>query len=44
MRDGTRKLPTPNSHVDDEYGTKTTIYNRKKKKRKEEEKREKKGG
>ena len=43
MRDGTRKLPTPDSHVDNEYGTKTMIYNRKKnKKRGREEKRKKK--
>ena len=30
MRDGTGKLPTPDSHVDNEYGTKTMIYNWKK--------------
>ena len=29
MRDGTRKLPTPDSHVDGEYGTKTMVYNMK---------------
>ena len=29
MRDGTGKLPTPNSHVDDEYDTETMVYNRK---------------
>ena len=37
MRDGTRKLPTPDSHVDNEYGTKTMIYNRKRNEKKEEE-------
>ena len=34
MRDGTGKLLTPDSHMDNEYGTKTTIYNRKKDKKK----------
>ena len=29
MWDGTGKLPTPDSHVDNEYGTKTMVYNRK---------------
>ena len=29
MRDGTGKLPTPDSHVDNEYDTKTMVYNRK---------------
>ena len=29
MRDGTRKLPTPDSHVDGEYGTKPIVYNMK---------------
>ena len=29
MRDGTGELPTPDSHVDNEYGTKTMVYNRK---------------
>ena len=44
MRDGTGKLPTPNSHVDDEYDTKTIVYNRKRngKKKKEEQKKKKK--
>ena len=37
MRDGTKKLPTPDSHVDNEYGTKTMIYNRKRNEKKEEE-------
>ena len=36
MRDGTEKLPTPDSHVDNEYGTKTMIYNRKKNRKKKE--------
>ena len=30
MRDGTRKFPTPNSHVDGENGAKTMVYNTKK--------------
>ena len=43
MRDGTRKLPTPDSHVDNEDGTKTMVYNRKRNEKKEnEEKKEKK--
>ena len=29
MRDGTGKLPTPNSHVDGENGAKTMVYNMK---------------
>ena len=29
MRDGTGKLPTPDSHVDNEYDTETMVYNRK---------------
>ena len=29
MRDGTRKFPTPNSHVDGENGAKTMVYNTK---------------
>ena len=29
MRDGTGELPTPDSHVDNEYGIKTMVYNRK---------------
>ena len=36
MRDGTGKLPTPDSHVDNEYGTKTMVYNRKKDEKKKE--------
>ena len=31
MRDGTGKLPTPYSHVDNGYGTETMVYNRKRK-------------
>ena len=43
MRDGTGKLPTPNSYVDNEYDTKTMIYNRKRNKKVEgQEKRKKK--
>ena len=30
MRDGTGKLPTPDSHVNNGYGTETMVYNRKK--------------
>ena len=43
VRDGTGKLPTPDSHVDNEYGTKTMVYNREmnEKKREEEKQREK---
>ena len=29
VRDGTGKLPTPNSHVDSESGAKTMVYNTK---------------
>ena len=39
MRDGTGKLPTPDSHVDNEDGTKTMVYNRKR-----NEKKKKRGG
>ena len=44
VRDGTGKLPTPDSHVDNEYGTKTMVYNRKRneKKRQKENKRKQK--
>ena len=38
---GQGKLPTPNSHVDNEYGTKTMVYNRKRNEKKEKEKKEK---
>ena len=45
MRDGTGKRPTPDSHVDNEDGTKTMVYNRKmnekKKKRRGRKKRKK---
>ena len=34
MQDGIEKLPTLDSHVDNEYGTKTMVYNRKRKKNK----------
>ena len=44
MRDGTGKLPTPDSHVDNEDGTKIMVYNRKRnEKQKEEEKQKGKG-
>ena len=43
MRDGTGKLPTPDSHMDNEYDTETMVYNKKKgMERKEEEKQKKK--
>ena len=29
MRDGTGKLPTPDSHMDNEYDIETMVYNRK---------------
>ena len=35
MRDGTRKLPTPDSHVDGEYGAKPMVYNMKRNSKKE---------
>ena len=41
MWDGTGKLPTPNSHVDNGYGTETMVYNRKKNEKKEEEQKQK---
>ena len=45
MRDGTGKLQTPDSHVDNEYGIKTVVYNRKKnQKRREKKNRKRKGG
>ena len=34
MRDGTGKLPTPNSHVDDEYDTETMVYKKKRNRKK----------
>ena len=43
MQDGTGKLPTPDSHVDNEYDTETMVYNKiKGMERKEEEKQKKK--
>ena len=43
MKDGTGKLPTLDSHVDNEHDTKTMIYNRKRNKKVEgQEKRKKK--
>ena len=45
MRDRTGKLLTSDSHVDNEYGTKTMIYKREKRKEEKEEKeRKRKGG
>ena len=43
MRDGRGKLPNPDSHVDNDDGTKTMVYNRKRneKKGKEEKQKEK---
>ena len=41
MRDGTGKLQTLDSHVDNEYGTKTMVYNRKRNEKKGEEEKEK---
>ena len=43
MRDGTGKLPTPDSHVDGENGAKIMVYNMKRnsKKKKLEKNREK---
>ena len=43
VRDGTKKLPTPNSHVDGENGAKTMVYNMKRnsKKRGREKNKEK---
>ena len=42
MWDGTGKLPTPDSHVDNEYGTKTMVYNKKRNEKKRKEKTERK--
>ena len=42
MRDGTGKLPTPNSHVNDEYDTETMVYNKKRNEKKRKEKTERK--
>ena len=41
MRDGTEKLPTLDSHVDNEYGTKTMVYNRKRNEKKGDEQKQK---
>ena len=41
MRDGTGELPTPDSHVDNGYGTKTMVYNRKMNEKKEGEQKQK---
>ena len=38
MRDGTRKLQTLDSHVDNGYGTETMVYNRKRNEKREKEK------
>ena len=35
MRDGTEKLPTPDSHVDGENGAKTMVYNTKRNSKRE---------
>ena len=37
MGDETGKLPTPDSHVDNRYGTETMVYNRKRNEKKGEE-------
>ena len=42
MRDETGKLSTPDSHVDNEYGTKTMVYNKKRNEKKRKEKTERK--
>ena len=42
MQDGTGELPTPDSHVDNEYGTKTMVYNKKRNEKKRKEKTERK--
>ena len=41
MRDGIGKLPTPDSHVDNEDSTKTMVYNRKRNEKKVEEEKQK---
>ena len=38
MGDETGKLPTPDSHVDNRYGTETMVYNRKRNEKREKEK------
>ena len=42
MRDGTGKLPTPDSHVDGENGVKTMVYSMKRNSKKKKEKKKKK--
>ena len=42
MRDGTGKLPTPDSHVDGENGAKTMVYSTKRNSKKKKEKKKKK--
>ena len=42
MQDGTGKLPTPDSQVDNEYDTETMVYNRKRNGKKREEQKKKK--
>ena len=42
MQDGTRKLPTSDSHVDNEYDIETMVYNRKRNEKKREEQKKKK--
>ena len=42
MQDRTGKLPNPDSHVDNEYGTKTMVYNKKRNEKKRKEKTERK--
>ena len=44
MRNGTGKLPTLDSHVDNEYGIKTMVYNRKRNRKKGEEEKQKEKG
>ena len=41
MRDGTGKLSTLDSHVDNGYGTKTMVYNRKRNEKRRRERRTK---
>ena len=41
MRDGTRKLPTPDSHVDNGYSTETMVYKRKRNEKRRRERRTK---
>ena len=42
MRDGTGKLPTSDSHVDNEYDIEPMVYNRKMNEKKREEQKKKK--